>query len=225
MAVSEMLLRSCSLFKNLSAQTMSQMVEAMELVQLKKREVFLAGAKEAFQGIGVVLQGRLQAVDYTMDGREAALTTVEVGTAFGHANLLARSPVDLTWVAVTPCTLAVLSRTQAQLLLAQADLSRQLAGDLAQQVCDFLGLQKIMSTHSVHARVCAWLLWQAAGKFSLAVPKHAELAWRLNTTRESITRTLQKLQADGVLRRDGDVWVVEDGQTLSALALGGARDV
>lgn len=223
MAVSEVLLRSCALFQAVSAPSLAYAASMMELVQLKKREVLATKPHAAFRGLGVVVSGRLQAVDYTIDGREAALATVEQGQAFGQANLLAQRPVDLTWVAVAASTVAVMPAQHAQALLVHADISHQFARDLAQQVCDFVGWQKILSVHPVSARVCAWLVWETSGRRQLEIPKHAELAWRLNTTRESITRTLQKLQSDGVVRREGELWVIEDAMTLVELAQGNLR--
>lgn len=194
----------------------------MSILELKKREVLLVSGS-AFRGLGVVLQGRMQAMDYTADGREVALTTVEQGEAFGQANLLASRPVDLTWVAVNGCTVAVMPQQAALALFKNTEMSLRVAADLAQQVCEFLSWQKILSVHPVSARVCAWLCWAAVGKADVVVPRHAELAWRLSTTRESITRTLQKLQSEKILRRDGDDWMIENQMLLEKMALGDNR--
>lgn len=191
----------------------------MDILQLKKREVLLINGAP-FRGLGVVLQGRLQAMDYTIDGREVALTTVDSTEAFGQANLIAPRPVDLTWVAVSQSVLAVMPRQAAIELLHHSEMSMQVATDLAQQVCEFLSWQKILSVNPVSARVCAWLNWAASGSDTLVIPRHAELAWRLGTSRESITRSLQKLQTEAILRREGDYWLIEDAEALGQLALG-----
>jgi len=191
----------------------------MDILQLKKREILLINGAP-FRGLGVVLQGRLQAMDYTIDGREVALTTVDSTEAFGQANLIAPRPVDLTWVAVSQSVLAVMPRQAAIELLHISEMSMQVATDLAQQVCEFLSWQKILSVNPVSARVCAWLNWAASGNDTVVIPRHAELAWRLGTSRESITRSLQKLQTEDILRREGDYWLIENAAALSQLALG-----
>ena len=219
MALSEIILRSCSLFRNASGSVVQKAASQMSLLLLKKREILLINGRP-FRGLGVVLEGRMQSMDYTVDGREVALTTVDSVSAFGQANLIAPRPVDLTWVAVIPSTLAVMPPQAALDLLQSTDMSMQVAVDLAQQVCEFLSWQKILSVHPINARVCAWLSWAADGSESVAVPRHAELAWRLSTTRESITRTLQKLQADKVLHRDGDLWLIDNMVALQKMALG-----
>lgn len=223
MPVSELALRNCSLFMQASPSCLSQAAASMEIVYLKKRELLLTQGR-SFQGLGVVIQGRVQAMDFTVDGREVALSSVEQNEAFGLSNLLAARPIALNWVATTPCTIAVLPRHQALDLLQNTTMSLQAATNLAQQVCDFLGWQKILSVHPVSARVCAWIIWTAGSNHSIDIPRHAELAWRLGTSRESITRTLQKLQADGVLCRQDDLWLIENPSALSQLALGDAKD-
>lgn len=210
------------MFQQVPSAVVVSAAQQMVILELKKREVLLVNGSP-FRGLGVVLQGRMQAMDYTVDGREVALTTIEQSEAFGQANLLASRPVDLTWVAVNGCTVAVMPQQAALALFKNTEMSLRVASDLAQQVCEFLSWQKILSVHPVSARVCAWFCWAAAGKTDLLVPRHAELAWRLSTTRESITRTLQKLQSEKVLRRDGDDWMIENQTMLKKMALGDSR--
>lgn len=219
MPVSALALRNCPLFAHAPEPIVEQASKQMQIMHLKRREVLLVSGRP-FRGLGVVLQGKIQAVDHTIDGREASLATIESDGAFGQANLIAARPIDLTWVAVSPTTLAIMAPPSAMAMLNDSEMSLRFAKDLAQQVCDFLGWQKILSVHPVSARVCAWLTWSAMDDSVLSIPTHAELAWRLNTTRESITRTLQRLQSDNILRREDDRWVIENLPMLRELARG-----
>ncbi len=222
MPVSGLALKQCAFFADAPEALLQRAAQLMELVQLKRREVLLTGDLP-FTGLGLVLQGRLQAIDYTIDGREVALSTIEPGGMFGQASLLAPRPVELTWVASSPTTLAVMAQAEAQSLIEDPLMSLRLARDLAQQICDSIGWQKILSVHPVSARVCSWLLWHFGNSSQAGFPTHAELAWRLNTTRESVTRTLQRLQADQMLRRDGELWQLADRDGLRLLAQGEGR--
>ena len=219
MPVSSLALKKCALFANAPDTVIEQASLAMDIIHLRRREVLQVGTR-AFRGLGVVLQGRLQAIDHTIDGREVALASIEANEVFGQANLIATHPIDLTWVAMSSTTLAIMQPKAALILLKNAEMSFRIASDLAQQVCEFLSWQKILSVHPVSSRVCAWVVWSAAGKRELMLPTHAELAWRLNTTRESITRALQRLQSDEILQRDGDRWLIENPLILNELARG-----
>lgn len=223
MAVSLLALAPCGFFTHVSAAAVQFAAAHMHMVHLKRREVMGDGT-QPFNGLGVVLQGSMQALDLTLDGREAALLTVLLHESFGHANLLAPQPVALNWVSTSASTtVAVLPNGPARELMNFPEVSLGAARLLAQEVCDFLGWQKIQSVHPVSARVCAWLQHHGKERRQLRLPTHAELAWRLNTTRETVTRVLQKLLTDGVLRRDGEFWHVELPAMLHDLARGDER--
>jgi len=223
MPVLDIALRACPLFAEAPATVVQYAAQEMELVNLKRREV-LQKAGRPFRGLGVVLQGRLQAMDRTLDGREVALQTIEEGQAFGQAGLLARRPMELTWVAATPCAVALMEPLKARLMFETTEMSLVAARDMADQVSEYLGWQKVLSVTPISARVCAWACWAADGQQTLEIPKHAELAWRLNTTRESITRTFQRLQSDGLLRREGETWLIADAKALAVMAMGDTRE-
>lgn len=219
MPVLELALRACRLFASAPEEVLRQASQDMDVLNLKRREV-LGRAGRPFRGLGIVLQGRLQAMDRTIDGREVALQTIEEKETFGQAALLASRPLDLVWVAATPCAVAVMSAEQAHRMLGAPEMALAAARDLADQVGEHLGWQKILAVTPITARVCAWACWAGAGATTLVIPKHAELAWRLNTTRESITRTFQKLLLDGLLERDGDTWRIADSSALEMMAMG-----
>jgi len=105
-------------------------------------------------------------------------------------------------------TVALLPRARALWLLEQPEIATCAARLLAQQVSDLLDMQKLQAIHSVNARVCAWLYRQCLRSALLRLPTHGELAVQLNTTRESVTRLLQRLQSDEVMRREGEFWQV-----------------
>jgi CRP-like cAMP-binding protein len=223
MPVLDLALRGCKLFALAPEEVLAEAARAMDIVNLKRREVLMRGGRP-FKGLGVVLQGRLQAMDRTLDGREVALQTIEERETFGQAGLFASRPPVLTWVAATPSSVAVMSAEMARRMFENSAMSLVAARDLADQVSDYLGWQKILSVTPLSARVCAWACWATRDQKTLDIPKHAELAWRLNTTRESITRTFQRLLSEGVLQREGEDWVISDFQALMQLAMGDARE-
>lgn len=223
MPVSELVLRGCDLFASAPDALVSSASGDMDIIHLKRREVLEPWGR-SFRGLGVVVQGRIQSIDQTLDGREVALQTVDPGEAFGQVTLLATQPVHSVWVATTPSAVAVLPEDKALALFESAPMALLAARGLADQVSEFLGWQKIMSVTPISSRVCAWICWAAGPKDRLEVPKQAELAWRLNTTRESITRTFQRLQADGLIQRDEGEWTLLKRPALELLALGENKD-
>lgn len=219
MPVSELVLRGCSLFAGAPDDLVKQASEDMEIIHLKRREVLQPGGRR-FKGLGLVVQGRIQSIEQTLDGREVALQTADAGESFGQVVLLASLPIDMVWLATMPTAVAVLHHDKALALFASAPMGLLAARGLADQVSEFLGWQKVIAVTPISSRVCAWICWSAGTKDRLEVPKQAELAWRLNTTRESITRTFQRLQADGLLQRDESAWRILKRDSLELLAMG-----
>jgi CRP-like cAMP-binding protein len=216
MPVSMAVLVQCPLFAELPALHLGTVAERMQIVSLRRREVL--GGPAGFNGLGVVLSGAVQSVEETADGREVVLTTIEPNQPLGLAELLAQPLAPPTWVAgSTGTAIGTLERQMALEVLRRPELAWCVARTLAQRICDLQGMQKILSIHSVPARLAAWIHWQCGGQDAeLRLPTHAELAWQLNTTRESVTRVLQRLSADGLLRREGEAWRVANADALAS---------
>lgn len=218
MPVSALVLKTSPFFAEAPQAALAFAAERMQLQTLRRREV-LPPDGGAFDGLGLVVHGSVQAVDLTIDGREAALVSAAPGEVLGLAQLLAERALPLSWVASQgPATVAVLARPAALALLQMPEMGLRAARWLAQQLSDMAAWQKFLGLHPVGARVCASLLHVMQADGSLRLPTHAELGWRLNTTRESVTRMLQRLLQDGVIAREGERWRVRDVAALQRLA-------
>lgn len=214
MPVSLAVLVQCPLFADVPAVSLGTVAERMRLVPLRRREVL--GGAAGFKGLGVVLSGSMQAVEEAADGREVVLASAEVNQPFGLAELLAEGVPPAVWMAGSSSTaVGVLERAEALELFKRPDLAWPAARSLARRVCDMQGMQRVLSIHSVPARLATWLHWQCGGcDGQLKLPTHAELAWQLNTTRESVTRILQRLSGDGLVARQGDSWNIRNADAL-----------
>lgn len=191
----------------------------MEIFTLKRRQTLLSGGGP-FRGLGMVLQGRMQAIELTSDGREFALKTVEQNGLFGQEDVLTSKPLGLHWTAPSSASVAVMGLKTALELTEQPELLRALAQELANQLSEQMQWQRILSANTVASKLANWIVFSAGERHEVTLPTHAEVAWRLNTTRESVTRVLQKLQAEGVLVREGGKWTIQRRGALRDLAKG-----
>ena len=62
MPVLDLALRSCRFFATAPDPVVQQAAQDMDIVNLKRREVLVRGGRP-FNGLGLVLQGRLQAIN------------------------------------------------------------------------------------------------------------------------------------------------------------------
>jgi len=177
----------------------------------------------SFQGerqktIGFVISGAADAVSYSVNGDETWVGEYKQGQFIGLISLLSddlsnfdiRASSRLT-LRVLPCD-KILDLMRRDLSLCEA-ISKDLAQRLNKSAAELINI----NTLSVKGRICSELL-------SLALPlgidpdRHiirpspvfVKLAQRLNSTRESVSRTVSELQGKGILGREPGALIIED---------------
>ncbi len=212
-----------ALLRTLPEGLRQRLAERMSRRELPRRAV--AQQKDACGvGMGFVLRGRLQAVDFTLDGREAGLYFVGPGEHYGEICVIDGGPAPEYIIAICHSEVLELSAADArELLLPVPAVAEALARKLAARVREGFRQRTLLALGNPMQRLCALLsqLQDATGTIEHA-PTHQELAIMINTTRETVTRTLQQLFARQVVRRDGERLVILNPQALAALASGAA---
>ena len=87
MAIHTSLLQQFSLLRHLPAGTLEQLAESSSLRSYARREVVL-DKDSPVESLFFLLEGRLQATDFTLDGKEVVLYFVEEGHYFGEIAML-----------------------------------------------------------------------------------------------------------------------------------------
>jgi len=190
--------------------------------------VLNAGQRE--EQVCFVFEGRLQGVDFTIDGREVGLYFVEPGDFCGELGLFDGGHQPEYVIARTRATAVFLPIP----VLHQAgqhcpELIRTLARRLATRVREMTRQRSLLGLPNVGQRVCCqlWLMIpartrQSEGPMELAnPPTHMELAIMLNLSREAVSRVFQTLQSRRIGLRDGSArLLIENPAALQDLAEG-----
>jgi CRP/FNR family transcriptional regulator, cyclic AMP receptor protein len=165
-----------------------------------------------------VASGRVRVTFYAHDGHEIAFRDLNEGACFGELSAIDGKARSASVVALTPCTLAILTRKALWALVraypdVAENLLRHLAGlvrSLSERVVDF-------STLGVQNRIQAELLRMAreAGiangqALITPLPRHADIASRVSTNREAVARELSRLAKLGIVERHSDALAVRD---------------
>lgn len=215
MAISVMTLTACPFFLNASVGAINFAASHMNIIHMKRREI-LNYKNTSFDGLGIVIQGGVQAIDLALDGKGVVLLNAEENDIFGHQMILSTIPSEINWfTSVNPTTLALMEKEHAlKLLKNYPELMNNLAQMNSDKIQELLVWQKIQAIHPVNSRVCAWLLNSSKSSQKINLPTHAEMALRLNTTRESVTRVIQKLANQKIISKDGVYWNIEKRSAL-----------
>lgn len=156
--------------------------------------------------VHIVLAGRARARAISLDGRQAMLEEYGPGDIFGERALLSMTEQDLEIVAFDMVRAAVLlahimlgfMSSHASIAIA---VSRQMIARLSAQNQRLAGSSTLSATGRVHAEI----LRMARDGIDLTIsppPVLSQLALRVQTTRETVSRTIAALQRRGIILRD-----------------------
>lgn len=177
---------------------------------------------EESTNIGYVLSGRAKAVSFSESGDATWVGYFRVGDFFGHTALLSESPPPFEIIAETDVEVLFIStETMKTLLSERQTLSLELAKDLAVRL-DHMTHRLIEAfTLSAKGRICAELarLSRVIGiapdtRIIRPNPIFVELAERVNSTRETVSRTVSDLQKKGILAREPGAIIITHPERL-----------
>jgi CRP/FNR family transcriptional regulator len=185
--------------------------------------VFEEGAPA--EGLFVVVAGRIRLVRSSRGGREQILHTEGPGATLGEVPLLDGGGYVATAVGAEPSRLLYLPRAAiVDACRRHPEVALGIIRVLARRVRTFAGLVEQLALKDLTARTAGLLLSdaRAAGTSTFELRgTRDELAARLGTVRELVSRSLARLRKEGVVRVAGQRVTILDARRLAALADGG----
>lgn len=197
--------------KDLSAAALDDLARAAAFVTAPcGKQIMLAN--EPSNEVYFILDGRVRVLLYSAaEGKTVLFATLGPFEMFGEMSAIDGGPPPVTIEAEEDCMLAVLARDQfLRLLQLHPAFSLGVMKHLAANVRHLYNRVFEFSTLGVQGRVYAELLRIVAqagereGQALLApAPLLGELAARVSTHREAVSRVISRLHDNGVLRREG----------------------
>jgi CRP-like cAMP-binding protein len=175
----------------------------VEKVYMRGAPIFLEG--DPPQGLLVVREGAVKIYKTGDSGREQILEIEGSGRAVAELPLFDGHPYPASCAAVHDSVLLLVRAKDFQELLGRhPDLSRAIIASLAHRLRRMVMLVQELSLRDVRQRLVDLFdeMAKGGGSFELGL-SHQELAARIGTVREIVSRTLSKLVQEGVIRVDG----------------------
>jgi CRP/FNR family transcriptional regulator, cyclic AMP receptor protein len=219
------ILQGLRLFDRLPIEKVAHLATVMSERKVERRQVVIERGK-ADEGLGFLIEGRLQTMNFTLDGREVGLDFIGNGDFFGELSVIDGQPAPEYIIAVAPSRLTFLDRERARdLMFSTPQAAEAVAQRLAERMRKTASHRAVLALPSSFQRVCAQLgllAQQLADGRQVIVtpPTHQEIAIMVNTSRETVTRTLQFLQGMKVIVRLGNELIVQQPDTLQQAADG-----
>lgn len=229
MAVTPELLSTFAIFKPLPAPVLSELAQQATLSKFSRRGVILR-AGENVENLCFLFEGRLQGVDFTIDGREVGLYFVEPGDFCGEVSIFDQGPQPEFVIALTAAVVVTVPmQVMRDTMLKAPSVVNVLGLKLATRVRRMIFQRSLLALPNVPQKVCCQL-WELVPEQDKKLmrgakisnpPTHMEIAIMLNLSRETVTRVFQSLQNRQIVKRDGAAsLLVNDLESLEKLANG-----
>lgn len=166
-------------------------------------------------GVVFVLSGELKVYKQSDNGRELALYSVLPGEAAVltmncltpqkmAASDVSMAAVQDSKIAIVPCNIF------CYLYSASPPLQRFISAGIYQKFSAVIELVEKLTFKSVNVRLCDYIFENTDGGRMPLYATHAQLAARLGTSREVVTRCLHKMKQDGMLQTErGKIWLID----------------
>jgi CRP/FNR family transcriptional regulator len=205
--------------------------ELQSLATLTTRKHFSAGELlfsegEPCAGLLIVASGKVRIFKTSASGREQVLTVEGPGGSVAELPVFDGGPYPASVVAIEDTEMAFISRHNFQAFCIQhPEVALKVLSVVGSRLRQLVGIIEELSFTTIRQRLVSALLKiaetdgkkTARGIEFLLPSSHQELANRLGTVRELVSRNLMRLQAEGLLEVDAREIVVKDLRGLMAI--------
>lgn len=214
-------------------ETLGQLLEPHARVVTLRPGQIVIGHQDRTTDVFVVLEGTLRVELYSLNGREISLADLGPGDLFGEYAAIDEQTRSATVAATTASVLACVSsidfRRAALSTPENAEwLARRLVGRIRLQNERIFELNALAVRSRLHCELLRMSLDVGLNGNEAVIasaPTHAQLAARIGTHREAVTRELQYLQKQGIVIQQGRELRVNDVAELAEIIRAAAGDV
>jgi CRP-like cAMP-binding protein len=173
----------------------------------------------------LVIEGMVRVVVYSPAGKEVTFRDIEAGEFFGELAAIDGLPRSATVAALTDSLVACVSAEVFWEILrtypdAAALVMKQLTKSvraLTERVFEFSALAVRNRVHAELLRLAHHHMVDTNAALIRPAPTHTELANRISTHREAVTRELNQLSRDGLVERQAGALAILDVERLASL--------
>ncbi len=211
------LLSRVPLFRALHEKDIKRLADVVILRKYDKNQAILREDDKHTSSMFIIVTGKIKVMITSYEGKEAILDIMEPGDYFGEMSIIDGEPRSASVYAVEHTELLILRRED---LLVQIERNPKLALSMLIEFSRRLRIadRRISSLAllGVYGRIANLIIdlankkGEAVGKIIVVKdrPTHQEIADMTGTTRETVSRVLNKLQRSGSLLVERDKLIV-----------------
>lgn len=219
-------LRRTALFGELSETDLQVLAERAIERRLKRDEILFVAGDEA-AGLFVIASGSLRAFREGADGREQVIHVERAGATIAEVPVFDDKPYPSTVAAEEDSIVLFLDKQSVRsLCMAHPEIGLAALKLMAGRLRKCAELVESLSLSEVDQRLAQWLLAEARargirtadGCELTLVLTNQQIAARVGTVREVISRALARLQQNGLITVDGRRIIISDENALAVFA-------
>jgi CRP-like cAMP-binding protein len=222
------LLRRCPLFAGLKEDDLKRIRAIASLRQIEKKEILFSDGEET-RGFYVILSGKVKLYKVSPEGKEQILHIVSAPDAFAEAALFLEGTYPAFAEAMTDCQLLYFpKRDFIQLIEKNPRLSINMIVTLSHYLKRFASLIEELSLKEVSSRIAKYIIdlsmkssreGKGPKEVELDLSK-TQLALKLGTISETLSRTLAKMKAKKIIDVNKNKIIILNREALEELASG-----
>lgn len=203
-------LRGVPLFAGMDEPSLQAIATYCSIRDYKPGELVIGETDKSFDVL-ILLQGAARVSLYSRDGQRVGFHDIGPGSVFGEISAIDGEPRSASVETGGPCKIAIMSRRHFLALLESNGrfglaVSRQLAGHVRRLTTRVFEFSTMAVRHRLRAEILR-LAEEAGGDAGAALispmPTHADLASRISTHREAVSREMAWLDGEGVTVKQG----------------------
>ena len=180
------------------------------------------------RGIFIICSGRINLSTASREGKVLVLKTASAGEVLGLSAAISGVPYETTAETATPCSLNYVDRKHfLELLRSYGEIGAYTARSLSRDYqIAYRDIRELVLTRSSAGKLARLLLSQSPTQELGDNPTrirsfmtHEEIAQRIGSSRETVTRLLSDLRKKRLIQLEGPTLVIRDRQALEALAV------
>ncbi|MEX3937119.1 Crp/Fnr family transcriptional regulator [Paraburkholderia phymatum] len=219
------ILRRQRLLSSLDENALRAIAAHVRTRQFKRRDMVIHRGEPGF-ALMFLFSGRLQQISLNEDGREIGLGFIEPGDYFGLTSIIDGHPQTNSVVAISDALVGYLDREHAErFLLRSVEVTYLLLCQLCESIRQGFDDRSRLGVTSSRARIYAVLSSMTTVSHDGMVtierpPSQRAIAITANVSRETVSRAINVLIENRIIRKDRGRYLVLDEQTLHRAALG-----
>jgi CRP-like cAMP-binding protein len=186
---------------------------------------YIIGHQDETSDVYFIVGGRVRVTIFSPSGKEISFRDLPAGKSFGELSAIDGAPRSATVIALNDTVLASMSAEAFRRVLndhpdVAAKMMQYLAGlvrKLSDRVFEFGALAVRNRVHAELLRLPRDQGYDGDAAIITPAPTHADIASRVSTHREAVTRELNALARDGLIERRDRALVIADVARLAQL--------